>query len=1141
MQEFLEEKLRELRKHRSRRNRLVAIALALSLLVSLDVFWVLRKPGLTLAGDAECGITEHYHSEECGDECILDEHAHSVDCYSDDSADDENPLTWQAMFENYPYTGDLREDLVGIAQTQVGYKESTRNFEISSGIRHGYTRYGDWYGVPYGDWSAMFVAFCLNYAGADLDQTPVNIGATPMANQWRALNKYAGADEYSPVAGDLVFFKNNTVGIVARVYSSTFYVIRGDIDGTVRSDVMLLNDSSIAGWGSTVGTINQRPPITLPESHTPPIIVIIEGGEQQKVMTRYSLRSTRTVTDLLAYLKANDGNYFFTLLDLNNHELPKDDNGNYVVQADTDYKLTISFTSPEGFHPGTYQYQVPNGLLVNGGEGTFILKDGTNVGDWTVTDEGLITLNFNDNMNSRTDITISATLGIHFPAQDDPIDFDGKITVTIEKPSQELQGTEVYKWGSQGIDANDQDPTKLYWTAYIIGHEGSNLPGSVITDHVLTDYYLGQHTYTQSDIEKGLSFGASEYDPVTGAYINWHNWWVSPDDPNLTWDENGWSYILPETITCQWCGEIHPGNKGWEYYIEYTSTPSKTVITGALGYMNHIAVDNTGNDGWAEFTHGEILAEVIKKGDFISDADGASFLWEFQTIIPGIREGQKSEYFWYVMDYMDIRSAEDSHVAYIHNDSNLSKVTATYNGTTITVPEVKDATADDPFAWEPYWSADHGDGIYYGQQLNILCRCHCNEENCQFWRNGRCESEYWYEDDDGYWYTNGFCQCWTPTDNTIFTFTYETTDLTTIEAYGGFDNRVRNYAVLYNKIIMPDGSINGVLVSDAVATVPIPDLFHKNLTHDFDGYTANYNITINEAKIVLTDGSPLTIHDVMTQTLAYISGSLVITAEDANGNVWELTQGDDFTVEYDGTGNVKDDNGAPVHVLDIVILHPLPVTYTLDYDATLIIPTGTTQAIKYTNSATITLWGEDITDTSNEKVFADINISAKSYRVDMFKTDESTGAPLGGATFGLYNEHGGLITTEVTNAKGELRFQTNIIEGIILREHVLYYMQELEAPEGYRLDHTKYWFCFCDSTDAHCAVCDEVMAGVDALRIPLDEVKRVNVTNALMGDILPSTGSVGQPIWILSGLGIMLTSLVFGYILRRKRERRGDG
>jgi LPXTG-motif cell wall-anchored protein len=102
-------------------------------------------------------------------------------------------------------------------------------------------------------------------------------------------------------------------------------------------------------------------------------------------------------------------------------------------------------------------------------------------------------------------------------------------------------------------------------------------------------------------------------------------------------------------------------------------------------------------------------------------------------------------------------------------------------------------------------------------------------------------------------------------------------------------------------------------------------------------------------------------------------------------------------------------------------------------------------------------------------------------------------------------------------------------------------MQEIEAPAGYRLDNTKYWFCFCDDASDHCDVCNEVMKGVDALRIPLDEIKKINATNVLMGDILPTTGSFGQPIWILSGLGIMLTSLVFGYILRRKRERRGDG
>ena len=67
-------------------------------------------------------------------------------------------------YENtYVNTGDQRKDIVGVALTQVGYTESVRNFEVDdTGIRHGYTRYGDWYGVPYSDWSATFVSFCLH-------------------------------------------------------------------------------------------------------------------------------------------------------------------------------------------------------------------------------------------------------------------------------------------------------------------------------------------------------------------------------------------------------------------------------------------------------------------------------------------------------------------------------------------------------------------------------------------------------------------------------------------------------------------------------------------------------------------------------------------------------------------------------------------------------------------------------------------------------------------------------------------------------------------------------------------------------------------------------------------------------------------
>ena len=215
--------------------------------------------------------------------------------------------------------------------------------------------------------------------------------------------------------------------------------------------------------------------------------------------------------------------------------------------------------------------------------------------------------------------------------------------------------------------------------------------------------------------------------------------------------------------------------------------------------------------------------------------------------------------------------------------------------------------------------------------------------------------------------------------------------------------------------------------------------------------------------------------------------------------------------------------------------------YTLDYDTTLIFPEHVTGAIKYSNSAEITLWGESVKDAAEEKVYAEINIAAKSYKVQMYKTSALTGEPLGGATFGLYNEQGGLIDTEITNAKGELLFQTSIVEGIILREHIPYYMQELKAPPGYQLDGTKHWFCFCDKSSDFCETCNEVLAGLDAVRIPFEQIGKVNVTNEMMNYDLPATGGPGIYPLILVSVILILTPLVYGFIRRRKQERRGVG
>jgi len=102
-------------------------------------------------------------------------------------------------------------------------------------------------------------------------------------------------------------------------------------------------------------------------------------------------------------------------------------------------------------------------------------------------------------------------------------------------------------------------------------------------------------------------------------------------------------------------------------------------------------------------------------------------------------------------------------------------------------------------------------------------------------------------------------------------------------------------------------------------------------------------------------------------------------------------------------------------------------------------------------------------------------------------------------------------------------------------------MQELKAPPGYQLDDTKHWFCFCDNTGDSCEICDEVLAGLDAIHIPFEQIGKVNVTNQIMYYDLPATGGSGTYFFILTGMTFIIISVVFGFIRRRKREGRGVG
>lgn len=217
----------------------------------------------TKTGDAEpgCGI-DHDHSYSCYVcSCTLQAHTHDLACYSDPEADVESRETWEATMNEVELTGNWNTDVVAIAESQLGYVESTRNYAVwEDKSIHGYTRYGAWYGVPYGDWCGMFASFCLHYAG--VEGMPYNYGVRPWIEELSEpeLDLYRIAEEYCPIPGDLVFFDweddglSDHVGIVFEVIAATetenakLKTIEGNSSNCVRYVTYDLDDPVLLGY-----------------------------------------------------------------------------------------------------------------------------------------------------------------------------------------------------------------------------------------------------------------------------------------------------------------------------------------------------------------------------------------------------------------------------------------------------------------------------------------------------------------------------------------------------------------------------------------------------------------------------------------------------------------------------------------------------------------------------------------------------------------------------------------------------------------------------------------------------------------------------------------------------------------------------
>lgn len=366
----------------------------------------------------------HHHTDACYTEelvCTIPEHHHTVECLADTQADVETAEEWQAA-ANVALNGNWAEDLLTVAKSQLDYQQSDKNFKLDvedQQVLRGYSRYGAWYGNPYGAWDVMFLSYCLHFAGVPQTVVPQRAGVMALHSDLRGSQWLTDADGSTARPGDIVIYNTltteqvavdessygialldldedpdtaaqltapepqvdtrtvttETVGVVSAVDpdAGTLTVISGNVDGKVAEVSTAMSD--VTSVISVTGAYAAETTAVAPED---------PAGSQEELDGSYALLEDEDgfgatvdwVGDAdpygIALLAAGDDHDLNTWITAVNYEKTTDGKtwtsigaGNVTVESGTHVRVNLKYTVKPGVLTptnNTLTYQLPKGL-----------------------------------------------------------------------------------------------------------------------------------------------------------------------------------------------------------------------------------------------------------------------------------------------------------------------------------------------------------------------------------------------------------------------------------------------------------------------------------------------------------------------------------------------------------------------------------------------------------------------------------------------------------------------------------------------------------------------------------------------------------------------------------------------------------
>lgn len=379
----------------------------------------------SVAEDSSEAVSEpvlHHHTEACYEKvltCTIPEHTHTLACLADYSADVETDDDWQKY--SVGLSDNWNEALLAVAQEQLGYKESEKNFQTDEALGdiidvHHYTRYGAFYGNPYADWDVAFIAFCQHYAGIPKTEIPQRLGLEALRADMDAMGfAYLTEGEdaaYEAIPGDVVTYNKNgtaddeTIGIVETVGDDSLTVISGAVEGAVAEVTVPFTDvtSTILvdqAYGDYVGEADDRDADYDDEIAVQPAdetVMAVASASEDDIF------DTKGALDLNDKQNQKDLGLSFTLQYKPDGKDWKEVPAGSTIQEGTEVCLVLDMKNvlENTFHKDTTNgnkayYQLPYKLAKQVTENIYDEDDATKViGHLNVNTEGLAVITFDD-------------------------------------------------------------------------------------------------------------------------------------------------------------------------------------------------------------------------------------------------------------------------------------------------------------------------------------------------------------------------------------------------------------------------------------------------------------------------------------------------------------------------------------------------------------------------------------------------------------------------------------------------------------------------------------------------------------------------------------------------------------------------